>query len=313
MGILRNGRCRALARYVAMACMVAVLAPSARADGGIAVIKSQDLDPYNQALAGFIGRCADDIVQFNLGGSHANRAQIAADVARRQPRLVLAVGLLAAQLAKERLSQFPVLFVMVSNPRKYGLVGNNIAGISLDIPVEAQFKTYRSLVPSLKTIGTIYDPRRTASVIQEANAVAKRLGLSLLAVPVSSQKEVPAALRSLLGKVESLWMVPDETVVTADSFKHFLITTFENRLPFLAASDIFVEAGALASLTPDYSDVGRQSCELAKAFAAGRLDLADVNVSAPQKVNLSVNLKTANKIGLSVPQDVLRAATSVYQ
>lgn len=302
----------ALVSYLAVTMILAAFVPMEASAAGIVVIKSHDIDPYNQALAGFSEACSNHITQYSLGGRKAKQKRIVKEIIATKPRFILAIGLLAAKMAKDKLKDFPVLYVMVSNPKKYGLVGNNIAGISLDIPVETQFKIYKSILPRLKTIGTIYDPDKTEALIREARVVAIKLGLEIFAVPISSQKEVPAALRRMLGKVDTLWMVPDETVVTAESFKYVLVTTFENSLPFLAASDIFVEVGALASVTPDYTDVGRQSCELAVAFTKGQLNLTKVNVVLPSKVILSLNLKTASKIGLEIPKEVIESAGAIY-
>jgi len=92
-----------------------------------------------------------------------------------------------------------------------------------------------------------------------------------------------------------------------------LLTSFEHKLPFLAASDIFVKVGALASLTPDYTDLGRQGCELARAFTSGKVSLASMNEILPAKINLSINLKTARKIGLSISEEVIETAAVVYR
>jgi len=206
-----------------------------------------------------------------------------------------------------------MIFVMVSNPPKHGLQGANLAGVSLDIPVQMQLARYKALVPTLKTLGVIYDPTKTGAMVAEARSTAATLGFQLLGAPVSTPKEVPAALRSLLGKIDALWMVPDDTVVTPESFKFLLLTAFENNLPFVTVSDIFVEAGALASLSPDYTDVGRQGCQLATDLENGRLRLAEVMVVPPAKVNLAINLRTASKIGLTLPPEIVQSANKVYR
>ena len=175
------------------------------------------------------------------------------------------------------------------------------------------FRSYKSLVPTLRTIGVIYDPEKTSAMIREASAVAEKLGLRLLASPVASQKAVPAALRAMLGKIEALWMVPDDTVVTPESFKFLLLEAFENNLPFLAASDIFVEVGAFASLSPDYADMGRQACQLVREIESGRLSPRKADVLPPVKVNLAINLKTASKIGLMLSPEIIQSASKVYR
>jgi len=223
----------------------------------IVVLKSHDLEPFNQAMAGFVAACPMRITEYDLRGTKKEESSIIQRLTAAKPRLIVAIGPLAAQVARERLQNIPLIFVMVSNPPKHGLHGANLAGVSLDIPVQTQLAMYKSLVPALKTLGVIYDPAKTGTMVLEARRVVDTLGLQLLAAPVSTPKEVPAALRSLLGKIEALWMVSHNTVVTPDSFKFLLLTALENNLPFVTVSDIFVEAGALASLSPDYTDVGR--------------------------------------------------------
>ncbi|MEE8292547.1 MAG: ABC transporter substrate-binding protein [Candidatus Tectomicrobia bacterium] len=286
----------------------------AQAQGqNIAVIKSHNIAPFNQALAGFTAACNQDITEYDLRGSTRRQKRIIKRIRATKPTIILAVGALAAQVAKEGIRDIPVVFCMVPNPHKYNLRGKNIAGISLDIPVEVQFAQYKALVPTLRTIGAIYDPQKTGTIITEANAAARKLNLQFLASPVHSQKEVPAALRSLLGKINALWMLPDDTVITPESFKFLLLTAFENNIPFLTISDIFVEKGALAALSPDYANVGRQACQLIREIESGRLNLTEVDAVPPDKVNLAINLKAANKIGLILPPAIVQSASKVFR
>jgi putative tryptophan/tyrosine transport system substrate-binding protein len=279
----------------------------------IVILKSHDLEPFNQAMAGFVAACPMHITEYDLRGTKKEESSIIRRLTAAKPRLIVAIGPLAAQVAREHLRDVPMIFVMVSNPPKHGLQGANLAGVSLDIPVQLQLARYKALVPTLKTLGVIYDPTKTGTMVTEARGTVATLGLQLLTAPVSTPKEVPAAMRSLLGKIEALWMVPDDTVVTPESFKFLLLTAFENNLPFVTVSDIFVEAGALASLSPDYTDVGRQGCQLATDLASGRLRPAEVMVVPPAKVNLAINLKTASKIGLTLPPEIIQSANKVYR
>jgi len=280
---------------------------------GIVILKSHDLEPFNQAMAGFVAACPMHITEYDLRGTKKEESSIIQRLTAAKPRLIVAIGPLAAQVARENLRDVPMIFVMVSNPPKHGLQGSNLAGVSLDIPVQMQLARYKALVPTLKTLGVIYDPTKTGAMVAEARSTAATLGFQLLGAPVSTPKEVPAALRSLLGKIDALWMVPDDTVVTPESFKFLLLTAFENNLPFVTVSDIFVEAGALASLSPDYTDVGRQGCQLATDLGSGRLRLAEAMVVPPAKVNLAINLKTASKIGLTLPSEIIQSANKVYR
>ena len=299
-----------------LGCTLAVLCLFAHAQTqaqGIAVLKSHDIEPFKQAIAGFVTACNGQITEYDLPGSKGKQRSIIERIVAARPKLILAIGAMAAQVANEMVRDIPVVFFMVPNPHKYGLEGKNIAGISLDIPIETQFTMYKSLVPRLRTIGVLYDPEKTGPLITEARGVAQSLGLQLLATAVRSQKDVPAALRSMLGQIDALWMVPDDTVVTSESFQFLLLTAFENNLPFLVVSDIFVQVGALASLSPDYADMGRQGCQLVKEIESGQVRLTEINIIPPAKVNLAINLNTASKIGLSLPSEIVQAASKVYR
>jgi ABC transporter substrate binding protein len=131
----------------------------------------------------------------------------------------------------------------------------------------AQFAMDRSLVPTLKVIGVMYDPEKTSALVKEAGEVAERFGLQVLPVPVASQTKVPAALRGLLGKVDAPWLLPDDTVVTQESLTFLLLTAFKQNLPVLTVSEAFVEAGAFAALSPDYCAHG-QDPDSRRAHAA---------------------------------------------
>ena len=138
------------------------------------------------------------------------------------------------------------------------------------------------------------------------------MGITLVAVSISSQREVKDALKKLLAEnISALWMIPDETVVTPDSFQVLQRETSKNNIPYLTASDIFVQQGALAALSVDYKDLGRQTGEIVLQLlkdgrSAGRLE-------APAKVNLAVNQQTARQLGPVLNEVTLNAANKKYQ
>ncbi len=283
----------------------------------IVVIKSRALPTFDQVLKSITESCkdisSDQFVEYDLKGKKKSWQNVLEDVGPNRPRLILAMGLLAAQLAKEATPEIPVIFCMVSNPDRYGLEGENLVGISMDVPGQTQFTQYKSVLPSLRTLGVIYDPEKSGTLVSEAKLAASDLGLDLMDVPVTSHKKVPKALRDMLGKIDALWMVPDDTVLTTDSFKFFLVTSFEKKLPFFAISDIFVKVGALATIAPDPIELGRQICGLITQSQSGQLDMKKTNVLPPMATNLVINLKTAEKIGLTLSPEILETASKLYK
>src|ERR1041384_388182 len=115
----------------AVCCLV--LMASAAPAANVLVLKSQSSEPYNQAVNGFRAACGADITEVNLGGNKSRKTEFLKRMTEEKSRVVVAVGPLAAQVAQGESTGVPLVFLMVSNPGRHGLQGNNIAGVSLDI------------------------------------------------------------------------------------------------------------------------------------------------------------------------------------
>jgi len=299
-----------------------VLAQSSSGSAQISIMLSQRSDAHNEALTGFIQAIEKDqqieTITYNLDGKMETGIEAVKWMNRTKPDLVLAVGTTAALAAQAGLKDVPIVFCMVLNPVSSGLVesmkspGSNITGASLDIPLQTQFKYIKMLVPDLKSIGVIYNPEETGKLVKEAMRAAKAKKIILIAEAISSEREVPDALRSTLGKVDALWSVADGTVFGIQSTQYILLTTLRMGVPFIGLSSAFVKAGALMALSCDYTDIGIQAAEIAKRILDGE-NPKDIPIAIPRKVLLCINLRTAKHIGLSVPKSTIKLADEVIK
>ena len=291
---------------------VVIVEPTVVSSAEVAVIKSQDMLPYDRAIEGYRSLTQARVTEYNMKGDIGEGFKIVEQIKRFKPAAILAVGSKAAVLAKGNLSEIPIVYSVVIDPEKYGLQSGNVIGIALEIPVNSQLKKFKEVVPNLKRIGVVYDPNKTSRLIRAAQEEARHLGLELVAVEVSTAKDLPGTIRTLLPQVQGLWMVPDSTVITMDSFQFILLATLERNIPFMVFSDNFVKAGALMALSPDYLAIGKQSSLLVdKVIKNGISDRG--KVISPEKERLIINLKTAKILGLEIPGEILRTADEVIQ
>ena len=115
------------------------------------------------------------------------------------------------------------------------------------------------------------------------------------------------------GSSDALWIVPDETILSQAVVQQMLLYSYRRRVPLLGMSDRHAQMGALFSLSfASGEDIGRQAGELAQAILTGRA-VSDVPYTSARKLFLTVNLKTAQKLGLEVPQAIMTRATNVIQ
>ena len=255
-------------KYIAiliLASIFALISPLSYAYR-VSVIMSQGSPANDKAKASFFeSKKLQCISTSNINGSLEQGVRVARQIQKARPDLVLAVGTTAALAAKEELRGIPIVFCMVLNPVSSGLLRSmenhegNITGASMDIPLRTQFEYIRSVVRNAKSIGVIYNSKETGIIIGEAFEVARNMNFKFVAKSISSEREVPDALKSLLNSVDVIWSVADSKVFDSQSTQYILLNTLRAGVPFIGLSPSFVRAGALMALSCDYGDIGRQA------------------------------------------------------
>lgn len=297
--------------YKCIALITTLVFSSSAFAADIAIIKSRNLAPYNEAITGFTINCsAVRTREYDMEEDQARGQEIASQINGTKPSLVLAVGAPAAQIAKLYINKsIPVVFIMVQSPEKIGLTGQgNMTGISLNIPVQTQLRALKALVPAVTKVGVIYNPRNTSAEIREGMTIAGRLGFRLIAAKVDTPSDVPRALRAFAEGIDAYWMLNDITVMQA--FGTILSYTNERKIPFLASSKIMVDRGALVSLAPNYANIGSQGCGVVNTILSG-IQPSRIQISPPKGLELTVNLSAAKTLGLqSIATNAMTFAAS---
>jgi len=200
-------------------------------------------------------------------GNAALAAQIAQKFVSDHADLIVAIGTKAAQAAMTATkgTQIPVVFSSVTDPLGAKLVMNlkapegHVTGVSNFVAVEPQFKLFKKLLPSLKTLGIVYDPGEANSVTlnNTMEQVAKKFDLKLVLATATKTSEVQAATQSLCGKVDAVFINNDNTALAA--FKSVVKAAKDCGIPAFVSDVDLVDEGALAALGPDQVELGRQT------------------------------------------------------
>jgi putative ABC transport system substrate-binding protein len=288
---------------LALSCFFSDLTQAAGPE--IAILKSSTLKAYNDAIEGFKATAPGGAtyVEYDLRGDLEQGKQLARKIRASDSSLVVAVGLKAAQAAKLEIVDIPVLYMMILDPLKHHLTAANMTGVLLEIPTDRQFKIIRAFLPSLRRIGMLYDPGKTAAKLKEAEAQASVSSFQLQGFPVQNEKEVPQQLRTLLSESDALWLIPDSTVLTDESIRFILESAVAKQVPVIGFSSELARLGALLSLSIDYGEVGREAGLLAKRILNGEpvLQLKPVPI---QQIRIAVNQKTARYLGITIPKEL---------
>lgn len=292
-------------------CLISIWGTTHAAE--IAVLKSADLPYYERAIAGFKADLSvtTSIKDYNLQGQLEQGRDIAKSLRASPPDLVLAVGLKAAMAAKLEIFDTPVVFCMVLNPDTYGLPTSNMTGVAVRTPAETQLSTLRSMMPDRSRIGILYDEAQSGDFIHDAVRAAKPLGLDLVAAAIQRPDEIPVALRKLLPKVDVLWLIQDQLIVSESAIPFFLDSTLNAKIPIFTFSSTLVQQGALGALVSDPWTVGQQAARIARARLKDPR-VSEGQIEPPEHPQLALNLNSAEYLGIILTPDLIRLATHVF-
>jgi len=293
---------------------VSAQAVFAEENAKIFVIKSKSIDSYNLAVEGFREQASKQwvIVEHDLGGTLRNSDQLAKSLETEKPDLVVAVGAKAVAAAAASKISCPVVFCMVMSSEKYNLPGLNITGVSLTTSPEEQLRVLTSLSPKIKRIGVLLRKEDSADLLRGTIELAQKHKVRLIPIEFEDEKSIPHNLRPALGQVDALWMLDDAFIHSKESLQFVILNAVENNLPFMATSKVFVKEGALISLSPSFFRNGKQAAEMAERILTEKVSPKDLPVSFHKESDLTINLKIARKIGLTIPSAILDKA-EVYE
>jgi putative ABC transport system substrate-binding protein len=137
------------------------------------------------------------------------------------------------------------------------------------------------------------------------------VGLDIRGFPVESEKDLPQQLRSLLSGSDALWLLPDSTVLTNESIQFILDSALAERVPVIGFSPEFTRLGALLSLSVNYGEVGRETGQLVRRVLDGEKP-SSVKPVPIERLLVTVNMKTARFLGLSIPKELHNLIDEIY-
>jgi putative ABC transport system substrate-binding protein len=254
-------------------------------------------------------------------GREDRHTAFVAELIQMKIDLIVTATSAAAHAAKQATSTIPIVMVGVASPERQGLVaslahpGGNLTGIANQVGAETSGKVFellRETVPKLSKVGIIWNPDNQASALSFREIevpAANALRVPLISLEVRGPGDLDHAFKTIASeRPDALWLH-----LVAFPFRVRLLEfTAKNRLPTIAQSAFWPEAGGLMSYGPDPADLYRRAAaQVAKILKGAKP--ADLPVEQPTKFELVINLKTAKALGLTIPPSLLLRADQVIE
>ncbi|MBU5316484.1 ABC transporter substrate-binding protein [Clostridium bornimense] len=252
----------------------------------------------------------------NAQGDNAITQQIAQNFVSDKKDIIVSIATPAAQAAYNATKDIPIVFTAVTDPVAAELVkslenpGTNVTGTSDDVSIEKQFQLLKTLVPKAKKIGMLYNTSEANSEVQvnKAKKASSDFQLEIIPKGITNVNEIDAALNSLLGEVDALYIPTDNTIANAAALVNK--KAIEKKIPVIAAERGMVENGALATLGIDYKQLGRNTADVVIKIIEGEKP-ENIAVTTLKDMNLIVNTDTADALGITLPGDIDKKAEKI--
>lgn len=250
----------------------------------------------------------------NAQADQSNLQNIAHRFVNNKVNLICAIATPAAQSVANVTSDIPIVATAVTDYKTAKLIkddakpGTNVTGTTDMNPVAAQLDLLLQLVPGAKTIGTIYCSSEVNSQLQVEilKKAAEAKGVKVEEATVSTVNDIQQAARSLVGKVEAIYVPTDN--VLASAMPTLAVVTEEAKLPVICGEGGMVKAGGVATLGIDYYKLGVQTGEMAADILSGKSKPAEMAIQTQKEFTTVINAKNAEKIGLKIPEALLKNA-----
>ncbi len=239
--------------------------------------------------------------------------QIAAQFASAKVDMMVGIATPMAQACYNAAAgAIPTIFTAVTDPVAAGFASadgtaaGEVTGTSDALPIKAQLETIRAMLPDAKKIGILYTTSEVNSIsaIEIYKSLAGDYGFEIVESGISTTADIPLALDALLGKVDCLTNLTDNTVVSALA----LVLDKANAAgkPVFGSEIEQVKLGCVAAEGLDYIALGRQTGLMAAKVLKGEAKASEIPYEIITEPGLYVNTEALAKFGI-VLSDELKA------
>lgn len=179
----------------------------------------------------------------------------------------------------------------------------NVNGISLTPDPALLFARLRTLLPEVKRVMVVYDPKKTEWLLRIAREAARAQGLELMALEARDLGQAAQQYTTLFAAADSrreaLWLPHDTTTVEESTLLPLILKeSWKHGVPIFSSNVLHVKKGALFAMSPNNVELGRSLASSALGLMAG--EPRKKGVQPTRELYAAINLRTANHMGLNI-------------
>lgn len=289
---------------------------------GVLLVESPGSEQFNQQLRKELrklGYVDGQNIRFELRsdqGKTSRLPQLAAELVQLKVDIIVTWFTPAARAAKEATREIPIVMGLAGNPVETGLVetlarpGGNVTGVS-GVTGELAGKSVEliaEMLPSARRVVALGNAPDLFSkpFLEKIQLGGKSTGITIGSMMINGADELEGAFAAMEKER------PDAVIVQPSLGVKPTALALKYRIPAISLFREFAEEGGLMSYSSNNSDIYRRAAAFVNNILKGAKP-AELPVEQPTKFEVVINLKTANALGLTIPQSLLLRADELIE
>ena len=244
---------------------------------------------------------------------------LVAELVRLKVDVLVVTGAVTARAAKKAVTDIPIVFSIVVDPVADNVVaslerpGGNISGVTSFDPLQArkQLELLKEVIPGLKRVAILGDQGVSEALIKAGEAQAVEVGLQTQRFRVAAPNpDLEGAFAAMKQEHADALLVLEEPLLGVHA-KRIAELAARDRLPTMFAPSRVAAGGLIAYGTSQVEAIRRMTAYVDKVLKGAKP--GELPVETVTRYELTVNLKTAREIGVTIPPEVLKRADRVIE
>ena len=246
---------------------------------------------------------------------------LARELVALKPDVIATIGTVATLAAKQATGAIPIVAIAAADPVGSGLArtlsrpGGNVTGVS-NVDGEATLKRVellKTLVPATQHAAFFFHPGNPVQLaaLPGMRPDLERLGVRLTPIPVTTAEEIAGGFGGLRKQRIDAVCIPQEAFLTTQR-RQFAELALANKLPSVGGYRAFTNAGCLAGIGQNPGENFRMCTQYIDRILNGARP-GDLPFLRVDKLHLSINLKTAAALSITIPQAILLRADELFR
>ena len=245
----------------------------------------------------------------NAQGDQSNLASMGQKLVTDNNDILVGITTPATLSLSNATKDKPIIMGGITYPVEAGLIktedkpGNNITGVSDRTPIKQQLEIMKKVLPSMKKVGILYTASEDNSVkqAQEAEKLAKELGLEVKVSTVANTNDIQQVTESLASQTDAIFVPIDNTIASA--MATVVKVTDAKKIPVFPSADTMVADGGLLGLGVDQYQIGVETAKVVAKVLKGA-DTKDMPIVLANEGVIYLNEAKAKQLGIEIPKEI---------